>query len=372
MKYLYFLVLVFFILLTSCKKKEQDYTIVTLNYNVLWNGDTVILETFPLLQGTPKIITKVIKPGKDSIKFILPLKDGAMYKIRVVNKPHNVIFINDERNIRIKTNFFTGKYTVTGSHATNNLRSFDKKQAKLALQTRLLYDTIKALQQKNRKTTALNTSLNSLLKQYYQNYALFADTVSDPASFIFVYKYIDYGKDYNGLKSFIDKASLKFRGYDQINVLRQQVYNYIDIFQHEFNVGDKLPSISLKDTSGKVFSTSKLNGKYYLINFWASNCNACIPYQIVNKKIKQKFAIKGIELVSVALDEDVAEWKKTILNNNLPGVQLIDPAGWQGASVKTFKFDSIPYNFLVRYDGKVVSKNLKPGEIFKTIATLRL
>lgn len=80
----------------------------------------------------------------------------------------------------------------------------------------------------------------------------------------------------------------------------------------KLTAGNSLSNFTAKDVQGHLFSFSAFEGKYVLLEFWAS---WCIPCREVIPEIKQfyaKYYRRGFEVIAISLDKDVAAWKKAI------------------------------------------------------------
>ena len=69
-------------------------------------------------------------------------------------------------------------------------------------------------------------------------------------------------------------------------------------------VGQKVPDLDLNRISGESVKLSSLEGKVFLINFWATWCEACLVEMPSIIKLKNHFQSKGLQVLAVSVDED--------------------------------------------------------------------
>lgn len=128
--------------------------------------------------------------------------------------------------------------------------------------------------------------------------------------------------------------------------------------------GEKAPDFTLPDTSGKAVTLSQFKGKYVLIDFWASWCKDC---RIENKnlvKVYKKFANKDLVVLSVSLDFNKANWKETIIKDELNWPNHVsDLKKWQSPVAKLYGVKSIPSVFLVDREGNIIAKDLMGNKL---------
>jgi thiol-disulfide isomerase/thioredoxin len=361
--------------LTGCKNLSGDYTRLVIHTSAPLNS-RLYVDIIPFNNEKAGIVdSAVIKNNRDSIILYIPKKTERLLKIIVKGERLSIVFINDAPVIRVHADYFSNKYTITGSKATTSLKNFNDNQLVKANELRKInqgMDSLKIHHIKNRLSDSLTALFNHDLQSYFKQYKIYADTVSSPAAFMAADMSIDFGDDYKASKKFILHASARFPHYEPLQSFTKEVLATIRIYEEEFYIGDKLPPITLPDIDNKTFSTSTLNNQYYLIDFWSTLCGQCIMFKVAEMKIADKIPSDKLQIVSVALDDQKDEWKKIIYGNKYNWKQLIDVKMWQGPAVRTLLFDSIPFNFLVGPHGKIIDKAIKPDSLQKVISRLRL
>jgi len=73
-------------------------------------------------------------------------------------------------------------------------------------------------------------------------------------------------------------------------------------------------------------------------------------------------------ITCIAVDDEQEQWHNMITKNNYNWPQLIDVKMWQGPAFKTFRFDSIPYNFLLSPTGKLMAKAIPADSVMIVIS----
>ncbi|HYM95352.1 MAG TPA: TlpA disulfide reductase family protein, partial [Chitinophagaceae bacterium] len=278
-----------------------------------------------------------------------------------------IMFIDDRPEIAIEANILhTEEYEVKGSPATTALKAFMEEQANLMEENRkksAIIDSLKTRKFSLHITDSLQKEVNRDLVDFFQRYIKFADTISSPAAFLYIYNNVDFGRDYSGLKKFILHAAERFPSAPQVQKLKTETLEYLKAFGKQYNPGDQLPDVELPNVNGNIFSTSLLRGKYVFMDFWSTWCEDCLKYDAEKQRAKKEFSPDKFEIVSIALDAEKDTWKSYIEARKLDWPELIDEKMWEGPTARNLRVDSLPFNYLLAPDGKIIYKAVKPDSL---------
>ncbi len=129
-------------------------------------------------------------------------------------------------------------------------------------------------------------------------------------------------------------------------------------------------SFSQPDSSGKIINIESLRGNYILVDFWASWCGPCRAENPNLRKVYERYKNKGFEIIAVSFDENKENWLRAIRKDNLNWIQVSDLKGWKNDLAKKYGIISIPSNFLLDKDGKILARNLRGEELLKKLTEL--
>ena len=139
------------------------------------------------------------------------------------------------------------------------------------------------------------------------------------------------------------------------------------ILNAQIKVGDKLPAITLKSSSNSDVNLTSFQGKYILIDFWASWCGPC---RLGNKKLVKlhnEVSPDKIEIIGISIDTDTNKWLKAVEKDKIKFTQLIDSKGFDAETAIQFGVEELPSKFLFNEEGVLIAKNPTEEEIIKLI-----
>jgi len=132
-------------------------------------------------------------------------------------------------------------------------------------------------------------------------------------------------------------------------------------------VGTDALDFTQNDVNGKPVALSSLKGKYVLLDFWASWCKPCRLENPNVVKVYNKFKDKNFTVLGVSLDQSKDAWVKAIQADKLAWQHVSDLQQWNNAAAQMYHIQSIPGNFLIDPNGKIVARDLRGEDLEKKL-----
>jgi thiol-disulfide isomerase/thioredoxin len=136
------------------------------------------------------------------------------------------------------------------------------------------------------------------------------------------------------------------------------------------NIGVKALNFTQKSITGVPVTFDSFQGKYVLLDFWASWCAPCRKEHPRFIEIYEQYKDKGFEIISISLDDDAEIWMKAVAKDKLTWLQLSDLRGQQNEIALLYGVQAIPANFLISPEGIILDKNLKSEDLNSRLESL--
>ena len=176
-------------------------------------------------------------------------------------------------------------------------------------------------------------------------------------------------EDVATVRSFIVLLPDSIRNKANGKALEQRLDNMVT-FEQGVAVGKQAPDFTQNDTAGNPVSLSSFRGKYVLLDFWASWCGPCRQENPAVVEAYHKYHDKGLEILSVSLDQKEKPWKDAIYQDHLTWTHVSDLKYWENALVKVYGIQGVPQNFLIDPNGKIVARGLRGEDLDKTLGIM--
>ena len=305
----------------------------------------------------------VVADGKFS--FNGSAEKDAFMAVQAESKPWMTVFFNDGTPVEINVN----DSTLKGSPLNERLVKYDVEQDV----------PMRALRAKISKMTkaemeAHGEELNDEMNKVLDGQIAFANKMFKeeknsliPLLFSELYFYDNGVEEYDNLVqenlAFSKHPYLK-KARDEIAVMLQPEDSPKAAF-----IGQQFTDLEMADPDGKMHKVSELvgEGKWVLVDFWASWCGPCRAEMPNVLEAYNKYHDKGFEVIGVSFDNKKDAWVKAIGQLKMPWLQISDLKGWQCAAAALYKIDAIPDNILIDPQGKITDRALRGKALHKRL-----
>ena len=142
--------------------------------------------------------------------------------------------------------------------------------------------------------------------------------------------------------------------------------------EQECLIGKQFLDVEEPDTDGNVRRLSDYagQGKWVLVNFWASWCCTCkweMPNVVAAYK---KYHEKGLEIVGLSFDGERDDWMEAIESWNMPWIHLSDLRLCRSEAGKIYDVRTYPDNVLIDPEGIIVARGLLGDELEEVLSNL--
>jgi len=345
-------------LFLSCNEKELKEGNVTINVTIkgLTKGELVI-EKLPVGPKTIQLDTiSVSKEGKAI--FNINEDQAGFYSIYLIDKKGQIKFIAKKGNI---INIYADVKAITASAkvegSTENLR-LDSLKAFLSASKYYsdsiihIYEEFQAKQMhyqiydhtKRLLTNADRKKTNYVLKYISSNPSQLSNLIAlnslNRDYFRDIYKMVE------------EKLTIKYPNSEYVLRLTSENTKFFPP-----GVGERAPNFVLPNEKGETKSLNSFEGKYILLDFWATWCRPCIQEIPHLKKAQSYFKEREFEIISICIDKNTdvqkAIWKETIKKHEADWTQLYEETE---STLRKYKIKNFPTLILISPEGDIIER----------------
>jgi len=368
------LTLLFFctILISCTKKTKPSFSIQGHISPIKGRSITLTKETDLERKISKKIdVIQLTKDGKFKAEFDL---EPHLYKLQLDEKNSLLLAIDKGQQINIEISDFgtrNSKTIITGSRDSEVLLAYENFRKK-SLDS--LVQSVRRQVREIKKSANPDQEKIKLLEQLeIKNYEKHLEELN-----LFIKNNM-----VNSLGLYATSIRWKGAGnlnfYDSITTAFENEYPNLEIAKklrekvsrlQQTSIGGIAHDIEMKTPDGMAINLSSVQKKYTLIDFWASWCGPCRSESKTLIDIYKKYNTKGFEIYGVSLDTNKDKWLKAIEKDNRTWTNVSSLQGFKTPASFDYAVTSLPDNYLIDANRKIIAKNIHGEELITLIDNL--
>ena len=294
----------------------------------------------------------------------------ALLGIRAKDDSWTVLFLND--GTPVKVNLDT--HALEGSEQNNRLTNYDLESAKLIEDMQSFVDTLLTLSEEevNAKIPQYEAKVKAIGNYYKKIFETEKDNYI-PVAFL---------KNTIGINGLEESGALLdsthfYMSHPIAKALKDELGAQIaaeEAARAEANkiLGQKFTDFEQADPQGKNHKLSEYvgQGKWVLVDFWASWCGPCRAEMPNVVEAYNKYHDKGFDIVGISYDSKHDAWVKAIDELKMPWTHLSDLKGWENVSSDLYGIKAIPANLLINPEGTIEARDLRGEALQQKLAEI--
>lgn len=331
-------------------------------------GANKVLDSAVITNGNFTFTGALLNPV-NAVIVIAPKGEGLE---KLDQKADNLSLYLENGIINITGTDSVARAEITGSAINDDNKKLSAQLAVVNAKAKKIVDAANAAPPDQQKTAEFQNDIQAKLKilQNEQQDVLKSFIAANPQSYLSLMAISSLG----GPSADADVMEKLYTGLSQ-TLKDTEAGRSLKISIESLKVtaiGAFAPDFTQNDANGTPVKLSSFKGKYVLIDFWASWCGPCRQENPNVVKVYNKYKAKNFTIIGVSLDrpDGKADWLAAIKTDGLAWTQVSDLQFWNNAAAELYFVRSIPQNFLIGPDGKIVAKNLRGEDLENKLAEI--
>lgn len=386
---IYTILLLFFTLFITVRTEAQDTTGSFIFHGTVLGEDTGFVHLY-YLNKTGNFIEDSVQLNKGNFSFAGLISEptravftGKIKSRSVDDSNYTEVFLepfemavianaNDFKHVHI-----TGSKTQAEYEKLNELKEPIRKEEELLSSAFINNRSALEKDKSNATLLARDDSIREEFKPFNErlNRIDYEFIAANPASYISAYLlfYSLRNLSPDSSKMFYDAFSELVKNSQHGKMINKEIER-----KQNGLPGMKAENFSFADINGEKLSlfSLKKNG-YIILDFWASWCRPCRESAPHLLSLYNKYHLKGLKVIAVAIKDDKVAWKQAIKKDNT-GIwhQVLDTGKAEKDIADLYGISGIPVKILIDKNGIIVGRyegydsKDNDGELEKKLAEL--
>ncbi len=207
------------------------------------------------------------------------------------------------------------------------------------------------------------------LFEFQQSLMAFADTTQSTWAALAAIRWVSPQNDYERVPEFLHRQCGRWSGRQAELPFVRQLCDQAGAEKLPVLVGDAIPDFPLPMQAGDTATLKSLLGeKLTILDIWASWCAPCRrENREVLTPLWNTYRDNGLQIIGYSIDSGEGAWKNAIAKDGAAWPQSSHLTGDETPLMDALRIRTIPANFIIDGNGRVVAKNLHGQELLDVV-----